>query len=213
MAANDNLVSFVREALATGRSRAEIRGALTNAGWSEREIAESLGAFATTEFSPPVPRPRPQLTARDTFLYLLLFISMAVVASFLVALIHSILDLSLRDPGDRVWVERYATDQIRWSIATLVVASPVFIWLTHFTRRQIAEDAGRRRSLVRKWLTYIALLVSALVFFGDAVYVIYSFLKGEVTLRFFLKALTVACVASTVFAFYLRDVEETADEQ
>ncbi len=81
------------------------------------------------------------------------------------------------------------------------------------TRRQIAEDAGRRRSLVRKWLTYVALFVAALVFFGDAVAVIYSFLQGEATLRFLLKALTVACVAGAVFLAYLRDAEADADER
>ena len=94
----------------------------------------------------------------------------------------------------------------------LVVATPVFVWMTLYTRRQIAEDAGRRRSLVRKWLTYLALFASALVFFGDAVFVIYNFLNGEATLRFLLKALTVACVTGTVFAFYLRDVEVGSDE-
>lgn len=213
MATNDSLIQFVREALSVGHSREDIRAALADAGWSERETAEALAAFATIQFSPPVPRPRPQLTARDAFIYLLLFTALAFVVANLVALVHGILDLSLPDPSDSTWIGRSATFRIRWSIAMLVVATPVFVWMTLYTRRQIAEDAGRRRSLVRKWLTYLAMFLSALVFFGDAVFVIYSFLNGEATLRFLLKALTVACVSGTVFAFYLRDVEAGSDER
>jgi hypothetical protein len=213
MATDDRLIQFVREALSTGRTRDDIRMVLTNAGWSKHEIAEALGSFADTKFIPLVPRPRTHLTARDTFVYLLLFASLGFVASYLVTLVHAILELALPDPGDPEWRERNATDSIRWSIATLAVTTPVLVWMTRFTRHQILEDAGRRRSPVRKWLTYVALFVAALVFFGDAVFVIYSFLNGEATLRFLLKALTVACVSAAIFAFYLRDIEDGVSER
>ncbi len=213
MAVNDRLIQFVQDALANGQPREDIRAALNEAGWSEHEVSEALASFATTAFLPPVPRPRTQLTARDAFIYLLLFTSLAFVASYLIALVHSILDLALPAPGDPEWAFRGATDNIRWSIAFLIVATPVFVWMTVVTRRQINKDIGHRRSPVRKWLTYMALLVSALVFFGDAVFVIYAFLTGEATLRFFLKALTVACVTAVIFAFYLHDIEADTDER
>jgi len=77
----------------------------------------------------------------------------------------------------------------------------------------VARDPGERRSLVRKWLTYLALFLAALSFFGDGAYVIYEFLKGEITMRFILKALTVALVSAAVFAFYLRNAEDMKDER
>jgi hypothetical protein len=213
MPIDDRLVQFVREALSAGRARDDIRAVLTSAGWSGHEIAQALGAFADSGFTPPVPRPRMHLTARDTFVYLLLFASLAFVASYLVALVHAILDLALPDLSDREWRVRSATDNIQWSIAALTVATPVFVWMTVFTRRQISEDAGRRRSPVRKWLTYMALFVTALVLCSVAVYVIYSFLSGEATLRFLLKALTVAAVSAAIFVFYLRDIRDDGDER
>ncbi len=213
MAVNDRLIEFVREALSVGQSREHIRAALTEAGWSEHEIAESLASFATTDFTPPVPCPRPHLTARDTFIYLLLFASLGFVASYLVTLVHSALDLKLPSSTDSQWLNLYATRMIRFSIAVLVVSAPVFVWMTVYTRRQVSEDAGRRRSPARRWLTYLALLVAALVFLGDAVYVIFSFLNGEATTRFLLKALTVACVSLPIFGFYLHDIEEHVDER
>lgn len=213
MARDERLIQFVREALTLGRSRGDIHVALTDAGWSPQEIAEALASFAATDFNPPVPRPRAHMTARDTFIYLLLFASLTIVTVDLITLVHSILDIALPEPGESEWWVEYATDNIRWSIAALVVATPVFIWMTLFTQRQIAADAGRRRSPVRKWLTYLALFVSALVFFGDAIYVIYSFMSGEATLRFLLKALTVACASAAIFGFYIRDIEERANER
>lgn len=211
MAANDPLAQFVHDALVAGRSRETIRNALTEAGWSAREIETALDAFAKTDFIPPIPRPRQQLTARDTFVYLLLFFSLGFVAFNLVSLVHGMLNLALPDPTENGWMEEYTTDSIRWSIAALVVATPLYTWMTLYIRRQIRRDIGHRRSPARKWLTYLALLAAALVFVSDIVYVIYSFLGGEATLRFLLKALTIAVVSGTIFLFYLRDIEEGAD--
>ena len=89
MATTDILTEFVREALLLGKTREDIRDALHDAGWSKREIAEAMDAFANTDFNPPVPKPRPQLTARDAFVYLVLFTALAFVATNLINLIHA----------------------------------------------------------------------------------------------------------------------------
>lgn len=207
MAANDTLTRFVHEALSAGRSRDEIREALLSAGWSERETREALEAFAAIPFSPPVPRPVPQLTARDTFVYLILFSSLGFVAIYLTSLIHAILDMTLADASNGTVRPSYGASRIRLAIAVLLVATPVFAWMTLHTRRQIAEDAGRRRSPVRKWLTYMALFCAALTFFGTATMVIYAFLDGEATRLFVLKALTIAGISGAIFGFYIRDTD------
>lgn len=212
MDVKDPLVQFVRDALLAGKSRAEIHVALYTAGWSSKEADAALGAYSDVAFIPPVPRPRLRLTARDAFVYLLLFTALGISAWQLVWLILSILNLALPDPAEHAYVERQSADQIRWGIASLVVSVPAYVALTLYTDRAMAQDAGHRRSLVRNWLTYLALFVSALCFLGVGVYVIYSFLKGELTLRFILKATTVALVSSSIFIFYLRGLEDFRDE-
>lgn len=208
MAANDAINQFIRDALLAGRSREDIRDVLGQAEWSDNEINNALAEFSEIEFSPPVPRPRPQLTARDAFIYAILFTALAFAAVYLINLVNAILDIKLRDPGDHQYFQRYAISRLRWSIAILLVSMPVYIWMTYYTSRRIEKDETYRRSLVRKWLTYVALFVAAGAFFGDATYVIYELLKGETTLRFLLKAATVAIVSIAVIAFYLRDVED-----
>jgi hypothetical protein len=207
MVAKDPVGQFVRDALIADRSRADIRNALSQAGWSDHEANDALAEFSEVEFTPPIPRPRPQFTARDVFIYAVLFTALAFAATYLINLILAILDLRLPDSADSEWVERSATRKMRWSIAGLIVSAPVYFWMSLYTSRSIEKDEGHRRSLVRKWLTYIALFVAALTFFGDATYLIYKFLQGEATLRFLLKAATVAIVTLAIFAFYLRDVE------
>ena len=213
MATADTLSLFVRDALSAGRPRSEIHNALDKAGWSDSEIKKALAAYADMEFSPPIPKPRQQLTARDVFVYALLFTALCFTAVFLINLIHAGLNILLPDSVDNKYLSRRATRSIRWAIAVLSVSAPVYVWLTIKTSRRVAKDAAQRRSLVRKWLTYLTLFIAALTFFGDASYVIYNFLNGEITLRFMLKAVTVAGVSAAIFTYYLRDVEEVKDDQ
>jgi hypothetical protein len=168
MATTAPVSQFVRDALLAGRTRQEIRDALSAAGWSEREVNEALAAFSDSEFMPPVPRPRLYVTAREVFIYALLFSALAFTATYLVSLINNFLNIKLPDPTDNSYSYRSAVRGLRWAIAILVISTPLFIWMTLYTDRQIRKDESLRRSLVRKWVTYIALFVSALVFFGDA---------------------------------------------
>ena len=211
MASSDPVTRFVHDALAAGRSRTEIQNALSEAGWAKSDVDKALSAFADVDFTPPVPRPRPQLTARDVFVYALLFTALTFTAIYLINLVHGILDLALPDPADRSNAEARAIYRIRWAIATLIVSTPLYVWMTIFTGRQNAKQVGEKRSLVRRWLTYLALFASALTFFGDITYVLERFLEGEFTLRFLLKALTVGAVSASIFFFYLRDVEADRD--
>jgi hypothetical protein len=67
MAASDELVGFVREALSRGLSRREVETALGVAGWSPEQVHAALAAFASVDFPIPVPRPRASLSAREAF--------------------------------------------------------------------------------------------------------------------------------------------------
>ncbi|MEL7466905.1 MAG: DUF5671 domain-containing protein [Pseudomonadota bacterium] len=207
MGTRDELKGFVRDALVAGRSRAEIADALSAAGWGRGEIETALSDFSDTPFIPPVPRPRGSVTARDTFLYAILFTALLFASGYLIALVHSLLDIWLPDAADSEYVRRGAESSIRWAIAVLIVSVPVYVWLSIVTDRRAGSDPGHARSPVRKWLTYLALFICALVIFADLTYVIYALLNGEFTLRFILKAGAIAVIAGLIFLHYLRTVE------
>ncbi|MCH7776739.1 MAG: hypothetical protein IH878_09415 [Gemmatimonadetes bacterium] len=53
-------------------------------------------------------------------------------------------------------------------------------------------------------MTYITLFVCASVVIGILAGLVYSFLGGELTIRFILKSLTAAGIAAGLFGYYLR---------
>ncbi len=204
--AAQELERFVRDALAAGASRQEVEAALAAAGWAPEQIRAPLAAWADVAFRVPVPRPRPYLSARDAFQYLVLFTTLYLSAWHLGSLLFDLIEVALPDPADPQYRVQGLARSMRWSVATLLVAFPVFAFTAHRVGREVARDASRRLSAVRRWLTYLTLFVAAAVLVGDLVTLVYSALGGELSLRFVLKVLVAGAIAGTVFAWYLADL-------
>lgn len=204
MRPSDQLAQFVAEALGAGRSRQEIAEALKGAGWAQNEISEALNAWAEVEFNPPVPRPRPYVSAREAFFFGLMFAALAMTAWHLVALGFNLIDRWVPDVESNNR-HAYRLQQMRWSIAALIVFAPVFMALNAKVVRATRGDPGKRRSGVRKWFGYITLFLASISLLGDLLWVIYSLLNGDLTLRVSLKVLVVATVAGVVFLYFKRE--------
>src|SRR5687768_4026835 len=126
MPKNDDLNGFVREALTRGETRARTRDVLLEAGWSPHEVDSALGSFSEVDFAIAVPRPRPSLSAREAFEYLILFGTLYVAAFSLGRLLFQFINLALPDPISGPFLGEAIRGAIRWSIAALVVTTPVF---------------------------------------------------------------------------------------
>jgi hypothetical protein len=176
MAINEELTAFVKDALGRGVPRAEIEEVLRSAGWGAPEVLSALGAFADVDFPVPVPRPRRLLSARDAFLYMTLFTTLYISAFNLGTLLFEFINTLFPDPTSPA--NANAGEMIRWSIASLIVAVPVFLWLSRLTSREAQRDSARRRSAVRRWLTYLTLFVAAVVLIGDVITLIFNGLGG-----------------------------------
>lgn len=212
MAINEELTGFIREALSRGLPRDEIRGVLSQADWSAEEAEAALRSFAAVDFPIAVPRPRPSLSAKEAFQYLVLFGTLYLSAYGLGSLLFQFINLALPDP---LWSQAELDaipERIRWAIASLVVATPVFLYTARTISLEIALSPLKRASPVRRWLTYLTLAITAGILIGDATNLVYSLLGGEVTARFLLKALTIGSIAGTVFVYYLRDLRRDEKE-
>jgi hypothetical protein len=210
MAANDQLIGFVRDALARGVERPRVEAALKQAGWDPKQVSAALGAFAVIDFPVPVPRPRTSLSAREAFMYLLLFSTMYVVAFQFGSLLFDFINAAFPDPASSSF-ERVQRESIRFSVSSLIVALPVFLYMSWLTNRETALDPAKRTSPVRRWLTYLTLFSAACVLIGDVTTLVYSLLGGELTTRFVLKVLVVGAIAGTILWFYVSDLR--VDEQ
>ncbi len=83
-----------------------------------------------------------------------------------------------------------------------MVAYPVYLGLMRQINRDLAHYREKHFSGVRKWLTYLTLLVAAIIAIGAVIAFLTSFLRGELTLRFLLKLLVVLVLDGGVLWYY-----------
>jgi len=197
-----SVIDFISHARGKGMDHATIRVLLLSAGWKEKDVAQALAAEG---LDIPVPEPAGGGSARDTFLYLLIFTSLYTVVISLVMLLFEYVDIIFIDAATRAWdySSDYQLSSIRWLLAVLMVASPPFFWLSRLTLREIARNPEKARSAVRRWLTYLTLFVSAVTIFSDLMALLYSFIEGELSTRFVVKVVVLFAVTGFAFLYYL----------
>lgn len=205
-AGSQDIDGFVRDALSRGLPRDQIAAALVSAGWPEAQVRSALAAYADVAFPIPVPRPRSTLSARDAFFYLLLFTTLYIAAINFGSLAFDLINRALPDPADPAWRVSSLNESIRFSTASILIAFPLFLWLSWWLAREDQRNPARRLSPVRRWLTYLTLFVAASVLVGDMIALVNALLGGELTLRFSLKVLVVAAIAGTGFGYYFGDL-------
>jgi len=205
------LEAFVKEALLHS-NRENIERIVIEAGWSPEQATSAISAFANVEFPIPVPRPKPSLSAREAFLYLVMFSTLYLSGYYLGSLLFSFIDKALPDPASSVG--RIALmDNMRWAVSSLVIAFPIFLFVSNYIGRQLSYKPIKRLSPVRRWLTYLTLFVAAGALIGDLTTLVYNVLGGDLTTRFLLKIIVVTVIAGTVFAYYLWDLRREEIER
>lgn len=206
MKATGPLSGFVHDALLAGRRQDDIRTALTDAGWSVKEVDSALGAWASLPGLPPVPRPQPYVSAREALFFGLLFLSVVVMTFATCRLGFDLIGRAL--PDAQITMDAVG---VRSSVASILTFVPLFLILDRRTRiGAVGDGTGPRRSLVRRWIASFALFIASLTLLGDLALAIFTLLNGELTLRFVLKSLLVALVAGLVLAYFREEMDEDA---
>ena len=196
------LSQFVKEALTAGASRTTIEQHLIDAGWSKNQITSALGEFSAVEFSVPIPKPKPEFRARDTFLYTTMFIMLYLSSYHLGSLFFQFVNLTFPDASYTDYGEIIAHN-IRLNMSALLVAFPVFLLVAVKIAKHIKLEPLQRASPVRIWLTYLTLAIATCVLAGNFIALLDSFLTGELSIAFVLKVLIVAGIAGGLFSYYL----------
>lgn len=156
------------------------------------------------DFPLPVPKPKPYLSARETFFYLLLFVTLYISAFNFGNLLFIFIDQAFPDPAMMAPNADWISFRIRGAVSALVVAFPLFLYLSRKIANELQNTPAGRSSGVRRWLTYLTLFIAACIILGDVSALLFNLLGGELTVRFVFKALVVAVIAGTVFIYYLK---------
>ncbi len=144
-------------------------------------------------------------TPRDVFLHLLAIVTLYWSAISFVTILWQIINYYFPDVLNDYGYMGLA-GPIKFAISSLIIVFPVFILVSWYLNKIYREESAVRESKIRKWLIYLTLFVSSLVIIGDLVSTINTFLGGEITTRFILKALSVLVVAAVVLGYYFDDV-------
>jgi hypothetical protein len=197
-----SLVEFIERARSKGASDEMLAVLLGRRGWSRREIDDAFTAVYERMTGLDLPARTGRMeSAREAFLYLLSFGTLATWTLGLGTLLFTIIHLHFPDPVTAPQ-DHNARFAMAGSMASLIVAYPVYFATMWLLVRGIAAEPEKLESGVRKWLSYIALLLAAAIVIGDLVTFLSYFLRGELTACFILKTLTVFVIAGGVFSYY-----------
>jgi hypothetical protein len=205
--------AFLERAKTNGISDDAIVGILTARGWSEKDVYQSLAAHYEELTGIKIPVRRSAGTAaKDAFFYLLTFSALATwtiaLGSLAFTLINRWFTDNLFSPGYAAEYEIYGAT---WNLAAIIVSFPIYLLLSRALVRDIRNHPEKLASAVRKWLTYLALVIAASIFIGDLITALTYLLRGEITSRFILKALVVLILSGGVLFYYFGGLREPGD--
>lgn len=201
------LAAFLRAAKDDGVSDEFVVALLRQNGWPERRIFRAYSAFYADRLGTPLPkRQQAAENARDAFYYLLNFITLGFWTVALGQIFYRLIAYWIPDATQTT---SYGSlrDDLAWQAATVIVAFPVFLYVHSLIQRDLRTRPDLYDSAIRRWLTYLTLVVAAIILLTDAAWVIEALIRGELTLRFILESLVLLVLGGGVFVYYLRTME------
>lgn len=143
-------------------------------------------------------------TPKDFVLWLGVMATLYVSAISLIVLLFEYITILFPDPLDH-YVDPYR-GAIRFSIASLIVIFPLYIYLTRKINVDARKHPEKRELKVRKWIVYLSLFAAVFTLVVDLIILINTFLGGDLTTAFLLRVLVVFAVIGSVFLYYLYDL-------
>jgi hypothetical protein len=211
--ASAELDAFIIGAKSHGIEDGALVSLLRQSGWSERRVYRSLAQwYASALGLPPPMRSDRGESARDAFLYLLNFITLAFWTTALGNLCYVLI---ARTFPDRAWgaiADQPLIFSISWQLAAIIMTLPVFLAIHRIIQRELARRPDLFESAVRLWLSYIALVIAAMIILVDGIWFVQALLQGELTVRFALDSAVLLILGGGVFASYFIGLRARAGE-
>ena len=218
---NKSLVQYVVQLIQNKVAQEEIKSRLLAIGWSKNEIKE---AYTEALINQGVPTPNgtvdntdasnemtqaitnKKISTLETVLNLFSFVLLGIIAGALGALFYQIINHYFPDAlmsktlyGYR---ESFSFAAIHYAMSALIIGFPIYCLSMYLWLKGFKKDKEKNESKLTKWLTYLILFVVSITIIGDLIALVYTFLQGELSMRFFLKTLTIFFITGIIFSFY-----------
>ena len=143
--------------------------------------------------------------AKFAFLYMLSLVALIFVSLSTGMIIFQLINKYVPDILNK-FAGQFSDGTLKFAISALIISAPIF----YFTMRQISKSlfsgSLEKDSGIRKWLTYLIIFVAFVVMIGWLIGLLTSYLNGELTMKFILKAITAIGISVAVFTYYLYDI-------
>jgi hypothetical protein len=204
------ITEFIEKSLEAGMPHQYLVGALVANGWPERDVYIALAEHYRRQTGIEIPRRvAAGASAKEAFFYLLIFSTLATWTIGLGYLAFALIDRWLADPLFYGYQQAFDTYTITTSLAALIVAFPLYLLISRIVVREASAHPEKLDSSIRKWLTYMALVIAAAVFMGDLIAALAYLLRGELTSRFLSKSFVVLALSGGVFFYYFGGLRKT----
>jgi len=146
--------------------------------------------------------------AKYVFLYILVLVTLGFIAINVGVIIFQIINAIFVETTFN-YKSGYSQDDLRFAIAALIINAPIYYYVTRQINKELASGNLHNDSGIRKWLTYLILLVSSLVAIFFLMDFLESFLDGELTVKFVLKTITAIAISAMTFGYYVYDLRRS----
>ncbi len=163
--------------------------------------------------------PKPRLTPKDFFLHLLVIITLYASAINLGTILFQTVNLTIPDvvANSQYGYDSYAVTSaknlMRTAISFLIVMFPVCVYSSWYLHKMYRENTEKLNLRIRKWFIYFTLFASTIVIMSSLIALVNNLLNGELTLRFFLKFLTVVVISSSVLGYYVWELKRYSNAE
>jgi len=205
----EKIVTYLCEQIKVGKTKQQLFEELSAVGWSEDECS---GAYIQALIKNGVPTPEEKQRATfskksstvEVVLNFFSFILLGVIATALGMLFFSIIERFFPEQISlyNEYSYRNLASTIHYATAAILIGFPLYVMTVRLWFAKFREEEQKAESDFTKWVTYLVLLIASVVIVGDLIAVVFTFLQGELSIRFLLKGVTILSIAGAIFGFY-----------
>lgn len=202
------LQKFFESAQTSGLSQESVATLLQGRGWPKDDAYRAIADYYESRNGVSIPAYKRSGSAKDAFLYLLGFGSLATWSIGLGSVAFTLIERWIPDPLAPANYYSGGYYQMADALASVIVAFPIYLLVMRYIVREVESHPEKLESPVRKWLSYLALLIAAGVVLGDLITFLTYFLRGELTGRFVAKVIVVLVVSGGIFWYYFGSLQK-----
>ncbi len=146
--------------------------------------------------------------AKFAFFYMLSLVALVFMALGTGQVAFQIINKLI--PEVTVYSNSFDSSMLKFAISALIISIPLYFLTMRQIEKNLESGELDRESAIRRWLTYFIIFVSSVVAIVWLMMTIGSFLDGELTSKFILKAATALIISGSIFGYYLYDIRRAS---